>query len=798
MPLTAPDLDKRRFDDLVREARERIPRYTPEWTNFNDSDPGMTLVKLHAWMTETILYELNRVPELNYIKFLDLIGVTPEPAHPALTELEFKLERLDKPDDALVVPVPLAAKVAVDDPDLAQEILFETDKTLMALNAHVGVAITGKGQAGLAKELVTSYIKETTWLHSFQPFDPALPVGSTFYLGLLLRPLRKDPADKYNNDRLPAGPLDVYVEAAQVFDTDPLGAVIAGPVSTSCQNSSVPFATKIEWQLFTGDSTQPNLFTDASDAGWQTLALSVDTTLNLSRSGHMVFEIPAGAEPVNPAGLSSAFWTLFGEEKPPVNKAELIAALQGANGPTLLEGLADLWEKLGVDDPNDATALAACKNSVSVTLTTLTPPSPTPPIELDFGNVTLDDWKKIDPSYAVDLPIEKSDFRELYWLRAKIKSAFVADDPKPAILNALHLNTVAATQAATRLDDSLGRSNGRPAQRFTLPKTPVLVDPVKKQPDLALAVGTPPDVWQPVTDFYESGPDSAHYVLDPQTGTVQFGDGRRGRIPVADTPVVASRYRVGGGAIGNVAAGTVTKIKGKIRGVAGVANIRAAHDGSDAETMDNVKLRAPHDLRTLKRAISAEDFADIALQTPGVKIHSAHAIARRAISSTGTMVEKNGAVTLVVLPENKEDTPQPSEAQLRAICEWLEPRRLITTELHITGPKYKKITKLEFRLNVRAGYDLTDVSERVYQSLLTFLHPLTGGSNGKGWPMGDDIYIGDLYDLILSKDGVRRASAMQVAVEGIAQDWTDIIALPEGYLPVLTRDVIKMVAAYDQ
>ena len=83
MPLTPPNLDSRRFDDLVAEARQRIPRYTPEWTNFNDSDPGMTLVKLHAWMTETILFSLNQVPDLNYIAFLNLIGLAPEPARPA-------------------------------------------------------------------------------------------------------------------------------------------------------------------------------------------------------------------------------------------------------------------------------------------------------------------------------------------------------------------------------------------------------------------------------------------------------------------------------------------------------------------------------------------------------------------------------------------------------------------------------------------------------------------------------------------------------------------------------------------
>ena len=109
--LTPPNLDSRRFDDLVAEARQRIPRFTPEWTNFNDSDPGMTLVKLHAWLTETILFSLNQVPDLNYIAFLNLIGLNPEPARPARAELTFTLDKLDKPSDPLVVHLPLPTHV---------------------------------------------------------------------------------------------------------------------------------------------------------------------------------------------------------------------------------------------------------------------------------------------------------------------------------------------------------------------------------------------------------------------------------------------------------------------------------------------------------------------------------------------------------------------------------------------------------------------------------------------------------------------------------------------------------------
>lgn len=797
MPLTAPLLDTRRFDDLVREARERIPRYTPEWTNFNDSDPGMTLVQLHAWMTETILYELNRVPDLNYIKFLNLIGVSPEPARPAVAEIEFKTEKLDKPGDDLVVPVPLATKIAVDDPQLTQEILFETDRTLIALNAQVGAAICGNSPAGFSRELVTAYGKEQVWLHSFQPFAAGNPAGSAFYMGLLLRPVRSEKADAYNNDRLPAGPLDLYFEATQVFDkipdgANPKGKVLTGPLALACLSASVPFSSRIEWQLFTGDATQTGLFTDASNTGWTTLSVSADTTADLSRSGHIVLEVPAGAEPVSPSQLSASFWSSFGEDKPPVTQAELIAALQGPLGASMLEGLADKWKDMGVSDPDDQQALAACKESVADTITKLNG------LTVNPAALKLSDWEKISPEFASGLPVEADQFRELYWVRARIKSAYQGEEPRPGMMNAVRLNTVPVTQAATRLEENLGRSNGRPAQTFTLPKSPVLIDPLTNMPDLELAVTSAgsSEIWTRVGDFFKSGPQDTHFLLDPGSGTLTFGDGRRGRIPVADAQIVANTYRVGGGAIGNVAAGTISKIKGKVRGIKTAINMRAAHDGSDAETLDTVKLRAPHDLRNLKRAMSADDFGEIALQTPGVSLHRAYAIARRAIDANKNLVAKDGAVTLVVLPNNKEDTPQPSEAQLRAICAWLEPRRLITTELHITGPKYKKVTKLSGRLQIRAGFDLTAVSDAVYTSLLDFFHPIRGGSDATGWPMGDDIYLGDLYDLILDTEGVRRASELQVWLEGQPANWTDIIALPDGHLPVLTRDAISMVASY--
>src|SRR5215469_1237917 len=81
MPLTVPVLDDRNFEQLLAEAKRRIPSFTPEWTNFGlDSDPGITLVQVFAFLTDALLYRANRYPETNHAKFLQLLGIPLRPA----------------------------------------------------------------------------------------------------------------------------------------------------------------------------------------------------------------------------------------------------------------------------------------------------------------------------------------------------------------------------------------------------------------------------------------------------------------------------------------------------------------------------------------------------------------------------------------------------------------------------------------------------------------------------------------------------------------------------------------------
>src|SRR4030095_14231161 len=87
MPLPTPALDNRRFQDIVDEAKRLIPRYCPEWTDHNVSDPGVALIELFSWLVEQMTYRLNQVPDKNYNKFMDLIGITLQPPSPARAEV---------------------------------------------------------------------------------------------------------------------------------------------------------------------------------------------------------------------------------------------------------------------------------------------------------------------------------------------------------------------------------------------------------------------------------------------------------------------------------------------------------------------------------------------------------------------------------------------------------------------------------------------------------------------------------------------------------------------------------------
>lgn len=122
MALPAPDLDDRRFQDLVDDAKRYVQQHCPEWSDHNVSDPGVTLIETFAYMTDQLLYRLNRVPDRLYVKFLDLIGLRLLPPTPAKTLVTFWLSTPAKTEHV----IPAATRVGTLRTETQESIEFAT------------------------------------------------------------------------------------------------------------------------------------------------------------------------------------------------------------------------------------------------------------------------------------------------------------------------------------------------------------------------------------------------------------------------------------------------------------------------------------------------------------------------------------------------------------------------------------------------------------------------------------------------------------------------------------------------
>lgn len=177
MPLPDVNLDDLRFQDLVNEARKRIARYCPEWTEYNLSDPGVALIELFAWMTEMSVFRMNRVPDKNYVRFLNLLGVQLKPARSAFAWLTFRLAAPLPfgPENETQVLIPRGLEVSTQETPNAPVVTFTVDHDFNI----VPPAVT---------HLLSPAQFNRNYVDLVDPFvafgaDPP-PVGAYFYVGL--------------------------------------------------------------------------------------------------------------------------------------------------------------------------------------------------------------------------------------------------------------------------------------------------------------------------------------------------------------------------------------------------------------------------------------------------------------------------------------------------------------------------------------------------------------------------------------------------------------------------------------
>jgi predicted phage baseplate assembly protein len=126
-------LDDKTYKEILDEALSLIPHYTPEWTNHNPGDPGVTLVELFSWMTEMVLYRLNKVPEKTYLALLDLMGLTLSPPQASRVLLRFYPVKGHEG----VLNIKKGLQVSTGRSDGQEAISLETDKRIQIQDNRV-------------------------------------------------------------------------------------------------------------------------------------------------------------------------------------------------------------------------------------------------------------------------------------------------------------------------------------------------------------------------------------------------------------------------------------------------------------------------------------------------------------------------------------------------------------------------------------------------------------------------------------------------------------------------------------
>jgi hypothetical protein len=265
MPLAKeePKLDDRSFEQIYRDLRARIPRYSKEWTNFNDSDPGITLLQLFAWLSDMMLVRMNQIPKKNYIKFLQLLGQELEPAKPATTHLTFSTKA-----SQVAETVPERAQVSAQIADGGPAVIFETTQALDLIQAPL--AVVGAADAGTLVNVTAANDKKGT---KFRPLGWFAQPGSALHLGF---------------EKLPD---DILQRGVKPFPGEMTFRIFLPPEATSGKPQQVaapipPSPVSLVWEY------RPK---DGSD--WERLNVFVDESAGFLREGYIRVQGPEEIEP---------------------------------------------------------------------------------------------------------------------------------------------------------------------------------------------------------------------------------------------------------------------------------------------------------------------------------------------------------------------------------------------------------------------------------------------------------------------------------------------------------------------
>jgi hypothetical protein len=324
------------------------------------------------------------------------------------------------------------------------------------------------------------------------------------------------------------------------------------------------------------------------------------------------------------------------------------------------------------------------------------------------------------------------------------------------------INAARVTQAVSVLNELLGAGNGEPDQEVRLANTPVIPSSMR------LAVQDENNVyqlWRMTDDLLSVRRDEKVFALDPESGVVRFG-GLFSARPLPGRNIIAS-YEYGGGVQGNVAIGEIKSSPDpRLQGGYKVENPIATWGGSSGESVEQGERNIPLYLRHRDRLVTSKDFEEITLRTPGVDIGRVEVL---PLFKPGNPPDENapGVVTVMVIPRSDRLQPlwpTPDRLFLQEVCDHLDMRRLLTTEIYVRGPEYTPV-HISVGVQVLGGFFRDQVIQEVQRRLRVYLSSLPpGGPYEKGWPLRKRLVQKDLEAVVTRVPGVELVVELELGV----------------------------------
>lgn len=381
------------------------------------------------------------------------------------------------------------------------------------------------------------------------------------------------------------------------------------------------------------------------------------------------------------------------------------------------------------------------------------------------------------------------------WVRVNVQSALT--------LSWAGVNAVEIDQRTTQGPLAIGVSSGAPGQVFSTTQTQI--DPSTFELDVDMP-GLGYQLWQAVDDLAVlRGPVPA-YVLDPEAGTVTFGNQMQGMIPPLGRRVRVRRMRIGGGSTGNIPAGSLSAVQGTdplnnpvtFKAVQPIATA----GGGDAETLDQAEQRLPAILRHQNRAVTAGDYKDLALEVPGATVARAEVLPLFKPQTRDPNAP--GVVSVMVLPDVdgvQPPCPRADRTLLESVYAYLNPRSPATAEMYVIGTEYVGLG-ISVAVEVSSGFGVSTVCAQVEQALRGYLWPLApGGAAKTGWPLGRTVRSLELEVIVSQVPGVDEVNGLLLfqklpsgAYQAVAADANNQVELmlANWQLPELLQVLVTM------